>query len=92
MSQLPEFTQEQADWICYQIGEWYIEWKHKIGGQHQHRLGYAKEILKQMVCPIKCSICNESLALLTWENCFDCEMKKRADESEDNESNLTNKE
>jgi hypothetical protein len=49
----PKFTQEQVDFICYQIGEWYLEWKHKIC-DHQHQensLGYAKEKLKEMICP-----------------------------------------
>lgn len=80
MTKIPDFTPEQTDWICYQIGEWYLEWKHKIGGEHQHRLGYAKEILKIMCCPPKCETCQEAYAPLTWNNCFDCEMKMRADD------------
>ena len=46
----PQFTQEQQDYICYQIGEWYLDWKNKMvvdGGQH--RLGFAKELLKTMI-------------------------------------------
>jgi len=46
-------TNEQIDFICYQIGEWYLEWKHRIIcdlDQGTHRLGYAKERLKTMIC------------------------------------------
>lgn len=56
----PAFTEEQEDWICHQIGEWYLEWKkvilvhNKDCPEHcphsQHRLGVAKEILKAMLC------------------------------------------
>lgn len=48
----PEFTQEQKDYICYQIGEWYIKWKDRLINfdDRTHRLGYAKEILKVMIC------------------------------------------
>lgn len=24
------FTPEHIDFICYQIGDWYLEWKHRI--------------------------------------------------------------
>lgn len=47
------FTQEQQDFICWQIGEWYLHWKHQIvveGNSGAHRLGYAKEMLKSMIC------------------------------------------
>lgn len=47
------FTPEQVDFICYQIGEWYIEWKECIITDLEkgaHRLGYAKEQLKEMIC------------------------------------------
>lgn len=50
MSHKPQFTQEQIDFICYQIGDWYLEWKNKLvvdGGGH--RLGFAKEMLKTMI-------------------------------------------
>lgn len=50
---MPEvkFTPEQVDYICYQIGEWYFKWKGNITPNHeQHRLGYAKEELKTMIC------------------------------------------
>jgi hypothetical protein len=44
----PKFTREQEDWICYQIGEWYLEWKEKITpNMGAHKLGVAKEKLKQ---------------------------------------------
>lgn len=44
----PHFTPEQKDFICEQIGEWYFAWKNEFQGQH--RLGYAKEMLKTMIC------------------------------------------
>lgn len=47
----PQFTQEQKDFICYQIGEWYLNWKHSLidWENKTHRLGYAKEKLKEMI-------------------------------------------
>lgn len=52
MKKSPKFTQEQVDWICYQIGEWYLDWKTAIAEPGvPHRLGYAKEKLKEMICP-----------------------------------------
>lgn len=52
MNQPPKFTREQVDWICYQIGEWYFKWKSNITVAGQaHRLGFAKEELKIMICP-----------------------------------------
>lgn len=52
MSKRPEFTKQQKDWICYQIGDWYITWKDRLidFDDRTHRLGYAKEILKNMIC------------------------------------------
>lgn len=48
----PKFTPEQVDWICYQIGEWYLDWKHMIVDTGVcHRLGVAKESLKARICP-----------------------------------------
>lgn len=47
------FTKEQQDFICWQIGEWYIEWKERILVDLEngtHRLGFAKELLKEMIC------------------------------------------
>ncbi len=44
----PNFTQEQKDWICYKIGEWYLRMKPLLEGKHN--LGYMKEVLKVMVC------------------------------------------
>lgn len=47
------FTPEQIDFICYQIGEWYLEWKDRIVvdlKEGTHRLGYAKEQLKTIIC------------------------------------------
>ncbi len=46
----PEFTQEQLDWLCFIIGDWYLIWKHKMtDNEKTHRLGYAKEQLKLMI-------------------------------------------
>jgi len=56
----PEFTQEQEEWLCWQIGEWYLEYKHlmvrhkadcpqKCSCSH-HILGMAKEMLKLRLC------------------------------------------
>lgn len=44
----PNFTQEQKDFICYQIGDWYLMMKPLL--EVQHNLGYMKEKLKLMVC------------------------------------------
>jgi hypothetical protein len=47
------FTTQQIDHICYQIGEWYIQWQEKMwvdGKPNQHWLGFAKEELKTMIC------------------------------------------
>ncbi len=45
-------TGEQIDHICYQIGEWYVQWKDKLINfdDKTHRLGFAKEQLKEMIC------------------------------------------
>jgi hypothetical protein len=50
---MPEFSQDQVDWICQMIGLWYLEWKHKICDydHKEHCLGFAKERLKEMICP-----------------------------------------
>jgi len=47
------FTPEQIDFICYQIGDWYLEWKDRMVidlDKGQHRLGFAKEALKSLIC------------------------------------------
>ena len=48
----PEFTAEQIDWICYQIGDWYCHWKQCLVDYdaREHKLGYAKELLKDQIC------------------------------------------
>lgn len=66
------FTREQQDWICEVIGDWYLRWKHCIADYNDqtHRLGFAKEQLKEMLCgtdylnikdeikyPHKCPLC-----------------------------------
>ena len=44
------FTPEQIDFICWQIGEWYLTWKGCIANKDgTHRLGFAKEQLKTMI-------------------------------------------
>jgi hypothetical protein len=50
----PQFTNEQRDYICYMIGEWYLDWKYRIADYktHTHSLGYAKEKLKDMLFPL----------------------------------------
>ena len=46
-----QFTHEQEDFICYQIGDWYLKWKSCIANKDgTHRLGIAKEDLKNMIC------------------------------------------
>lgn len=45
------FTAEQIDFICYQIGDWYLMWKGCLTEEYvPHRLGFAKEQLKSMIC------------------------------------------
>lgn len=46
------FTSQQEDFICFQIGEWYLKWKHGLVNfkEGTHRLGFAKEELKEMIC------------------------------------------
>lgn len=47
------FTPEQRDFICNQIGWWYIMWKDKMWVEdkpNQHWLGRGKEELKTMIC------------------------------------------
>lgn len=46
-----QFTTKQIDHICYQIGEWYLNWKGKLTEPYvPHHLGFAKEQLKEMIC------------------------------------------
>lgn len=47
----PKFTLEQVEYICYQIGEWYLQCKDNMVNWEQgtHRLGYEKERLKYMI-------------------------------------------
>lgn len=49
---MKKFTKQQVDFICYQIGEWYVQWKDQLVDydNKQHRLGYAKEGLKERIC------------------------------------------
>ena len=46
-----KFTTEQIDFICWQIGEWYLNWKERMTeNRTPHKLGIAKEQLKSMIC------------------------------------------
>lgn len=42
------FTSDQINFICEQIGEWYLIMKPLLEGQHN--LGHMKEKLKDMIC------------------------------------------
>lgn len=47
------FTPEQRDFICSQIGWWYLVWKDTMWVEdkpNQHWLGTGKEDLKTMIC------------------------------------------
>lgn len=47
------FTPEQVDFICAQIGWWYMLWKDNMwvdDKPNQHWLGRGKEDLKEMIC------------------------------------------
>lgn len=47
------FTPEQRDFICSQIGWWYVMWKDNMwieNEPNQHWLGRGKEDLKTMIC------------------------------------------
>lgn len=47
------FTREQVDFICAQIGWWYLMWENKMWVEdtpNQHWLGRGKEDLKTMIC------------------------------------------
>lgn len=47
------FTPEQRDFICAQIGWWYLMWENKMWVEdtpNQHWLGRGKEDLKTMIC------------------------------------------
>ena len=53
LNKYPGFTQEQKDYICYVIGDWYFAWRDEIIESYEnktHHLGYAKETLKRMIC------------------------------------------
>ena len=48
----PKFSQEQVDYVCYIIGEWYLIWKSDLMPSGDiHHLGFAKEGLKKMLFP-----------------------------------------
>jgi len=50
-----KFTKQQVDFICYQIGEWYVQWKNQLVDYDAktHRLGQAKEALKERICGLE---------------------------------------
>lgn len=70
----PEFSKDQEYWLCDVIGGWYLAWKNAItkpGTEHQ--LGFAKELLKQMICAIKCEKCkNNYVETYDLYLCNDC--------------------
>jgi len=70
MTSKPKFTAEQIDYICYQIGDWYLKWKGNIT-TGQHRLGIAKEELKVMICGYE-PLTECSTHLWVRGKCFDC--------------------
>lgn len=73
----PKFTEEQRDWICYAIGEWYLAWKTNIcPAGVEHKLGYAKECLKNAICPHLCIDCQAEPALFGIEHCEKCMVYK----------------
>lgn len=47
-----KFTKQQVDFICDQIGEWYVQWENQLVDYETrtHRLGFAKEELKARIC------------------------------------------
>ena len=47
-----KLTLQQEIQICEIIGDWYSDWKRKLVdyGNKGHRLGYAKEELKERIC------------------------------------------
>ena len=50
----PEFTKDQENWMCEVIGDWYLNWKHRISNKDgTHHLGVAKEQLKALLCDDK---------------------------------------
>ena len=42
------FSQDQINFICSQIGHWYLMMKPLLEGTHN--LGHMKEVLKNMIC------------------------------------------
>lgn len=50
MTNPQKFTNEQRDWICYMIGEWYLHWVTRMTQPGcPHKLGRATEDLKQLL-------------------------------------------
>lgn len=49
---MKKLTYEQEEFICIIIGEWYLKWKDQLidWETRTHRLGRAKEDLKEMIC------------------------------------------
>lgn len=47
-----KFTDNEKIGICSKIGEWYLKWKDQLVDYNNrvHRLGYAKEELKSLIC------------------------------------------
>ena len=49
---IKSLTTDQQNEICAIIGDWYLIWKNNLldNPYESHRLGYAKEKLKEMIC------------------------------------------
>ena len=48
---MKKFTKQQVDFICYQIGDWYMQWRDQLVDYEArtNRLGFAKEELKTRI-------------------------------------------
>jgi hypothetical protein len=57
-----QLTEKQQEQICYLIGDWYINVKDNLDIENKtHRLGFAKEVLKEMICN------NKTFLVTIWE-------------------------
>ena len=52
---MKKFTKQQVDFICDQIGDWYMQWRDQLVDYETrtHRLGAAKEALKERFCSLE---------------------------------------
>jgi hypothetical protein len=57
--ELRDLSKVLKDRLCFQIGEWYLEWKNCLCFSNgTHRLGFAKEKLKERICSKIEEVCN----------------------------------